>query len=423
MQRPSPVGRGRSVLICGAGIAGPTLAYWLAEGGFQPTLVERASELRASGYMLDFWGVGFEVAERMGVLPEVRERGYLIDSVRFVDSSGSTRSELHGSTIRRALGDRFVSIPRGELARIVFEAARTRAEVLFDDSVSAVEEDEAGLDVRLERGGERRFDLLVGADGLHSALRSLVLGSDPRWLRYLGYCAASFATSGYRSRDERAYVSYAAPGRQISRYALRDGSTAFLFVFRAPEPISAHGGKLETDKRILRSEFSRCPWIEVPEILARLEETKDLYYDGVTQLWLPEWSRGRTVFVGDAAFCPSLLAGEGAGLAMAGAYVLAGELGRAGGDHHAAFARYERTLRPFVERKQRAARAFASSFAPGTRLGLRVRDLAVHLINTPLLGRWLTRRMFADGLALPEYGTARAASPVPDDDLAAEGSS
>lgn len=408
MQHRSLAPRRKSVLICGSGIAGPTLAYWLEEHGFEPTLVERAPALRTNGYMLDFWGLGFDVAERMGVLNTIREQGYLIDSLRFVDSSGSTRSEVSASTIRRALEDRFVSIPRGELAQIVFERARSRTETLFDDTVADVQEDEGGLNVRLTRGGERRFDLLVGADGMHSTIRALVLGTDHRWIRYLGYCAAAFTTSSYSRCDERAYVSYAAPGRQISRYALRDGKTAFLLVFAAPEPLAEHGGELETDKRLLENAFSRASWIEIPEILARLQETSELYYDGVTQVELPSWSRGRTALLGDAAYCPSLLAGEGAALAMAGAYLLAGELGRAQGDHRVAFPRYEQLFRPFIERKQRAARSFASSFAPRTAVGLRLRDLAVNLINVPILGGWVTRRMFADDFHLPEDPSDRA---------------
>jgi 2-polyprenyl-6-methoxyphenol hydroxylase-like FAD-dependent oxidoreductase len=402
VQHPSVTAGRKSVLICGSGIAGLTLGYWLAEHGFEPTLVERAPTLRTEGYMLDFWGLGYDVAERMGILATIRERGYLIESLRFVDSSGSTRSEVSASTIRRALGDRFVSIPRGELARIVFERARARTETLFDDTVASIQEDEGGLNVRLARGGERRFDLLIGADGLHSTIRALVLGTNPRWFRYLGYCAAAFMTSSYSRRDERAYVSYAAPRRQISRYALRDGKTAFLLVFTAPEPVSQHGGELDTDKRLLRSAFSRASWIEIPEILGHLQDANELYYDGVTQVELPAWSRGRTALLGDAAYCPSLLAGEGAGLAMAGAYLLAEELGRSRGDHRIAFPRYEKMFRPFIERKQRAARSFASSFAPRTALGLAVRDLAVNLINVPILGGWVTRRMFGDDFALPD---------------------
>jgi 2-polyprenyl-6-methoxyphenol hydroxylase-like FAD-dependent oxidoreductase len=411
MQRRSVIPGRKSVLICGSGIAGPTLAYWLAEHGFEPTLIERAPELRTDGYMLDFWGLGYDVAERMGILGTIRERGYLIESLRFVNSSGSTGSEVGALTIRRALGNRFVSIPRGELARIVFERARSRTETLFDDTVASVEEDGDGLNVRLARGGERRFDLLVGADGLHSAVRALVLGTDPRWMRYLGYTAAAFMTSSYSRRDERAYVSYAAPGRQVSRYALRDGRTAFLLVFTAPEPMSQHGGELETDKRLLRSAFSHASWIEIPEILARLQDTSELYYDAVTQVRLPAWSQGRTALLGDAAYCPSLLAGEGAGLAMAGGYLLAGELGRAHGDHRIAFLRYEAMFRPFIERKQRAARSFAASFAPRTALGLAVRDVAVNLINVPILGGWVTRRMFSDDFPLPEDAGERLHEP------------
>ena len=392
----------KTILICGAGIAGPTLAYWLAEYGFEPTLLERAPRLRTGGYMLDFWGLGFDVAERMRLVPVLRERGYAIDSVRFVDAEGGIRSELRASAIRRALGERFLSIPRGELARAVYEQVEARVETIFDDTVLSVHDDGGGVDVGFERGRPRRFDLLVGTDGLHSAVRRLVMGTDQRWLRYLGYCAASFVTSRYSRRDEGTYVSYGAPGRQISRYALTGDRSAFLLVFTAPETMGFHAGEIETDKRLLRHTFGRDSWVEVPEILTRLEECTDLYFDAVSQLQLRAWSAGRTVLIGDAAYCPSLLAGEGAALAMAGAYLLARELDRAAGDHAAAFVRYEGLYRPFIERKQRAARAFASSFAPKTNFGLAVRDAAVHLMKLPLIGTWMARRMFADDFTLPE---------------------
>jgi 2-polyprenyl-6-methoxyphenol hydroxylase-like FAD-dependent oxidoreductase len=403
VQHSSVATRARSVLICGSGIAGPTLAYWLAEAGFEPTLVEHAPELRTSGYMLDFWGLGFDVAEKMGLLPGIRERGYLIDRLRFVSASGSTRSELQTSNIRRALGNRFINIPRGELARLIFDRARSRAETLFGETITAVRDDGGSVSLRLEHGGDRRFDLVVGADGLHSRVRSLVWGTNPHWTQYLGYSAASFVTTDYSRQEEGTYVSYGAPGRQISRYSLRGGRTAFLLGFAAPEPMSLHSGELETDKRLLRSAFARDRWIEIPEILERLEETRELYYDAVSQIRLPSWSRGRTALLGDAAYSPSLLAGEGAGLAMAGAYVLAGELSRAGGDHRAAFSRYEQTFRPFIERKQRRARSFASSFAPKTPVGLTLRDIAVKLLNVPRLGTWTSRRLFADDFELPDF--------------------
>ena len=201
-------------------------------------------------------------------------------------------------------------------------------------------------------------------------------------------------------------MSYAAPGYQISRYALRDDRTAFLLVFARTNQCST-GYDQDAQKRLLCQTFSRDPWIEWPEIESRLKACDDLYFDAVSQVVLPSWFRQRTVLVGDAAYCPSLLAGEGAAFAMAGAYILAVELERAGGDHASAFARYERSFMPFIERKQRAARNFAGAFAPQTRLGLFVRDQVLRLTSIPGLGGILLRRFFGDEFALPDSGASR----------------
>ena len=246
----------------------------------------------------------------------------------------------------------------------------------------------------------RAFDLAIGADGLHSRVREERFGPREPLERYLGYYAASFSTAGYPKRDEHTYLSYAAPGRQISRYALREGRSAFLFVFKSRQKILAQD--LAAQKKILRQTFSGETWIEWPEIARRLEACDELYFDAVSQIELPAWSRGRTALVGDAAYCPSLLAGEGSAFAMAGAYILARELDSAGGDHARAFSNYERRFRPFIERKQKSARAFASSFAPETSFGLFVRDQVLRLSGIPAIGDFLMGRFVADRFLLPD---------------------
>jgi 2-polyprenyl-6-methoxyphenol hydroxylase-like FAD-dependent oxidoreductase len=198
-------------------------------------------------------------------------------------------------------------------------------------------------------------------------------------------------------------VSYGAPGRQISRYALRDNRSAFLFVFSRDRPFPNHPHE-RAAKQIVREVFSSDRWIEIPEILERMNACGEFYFDSVSQIWMPAWSHGRTVLVGDAAYCPSLLAGEGAALAMAGAYVLAGELHRANGDYKQAFKAYEKQLRAFIESKQHSAERFAASFAPATRFGLSVRDLVLRAAGLYLpLGKWLIRKMVGDQFALPDY--------------------
>jgi 2-polyprenyl-6-methoxyphenol hydroxylase-like FAD-dependent oxidoreductase len=323
----------KSVLISGAGIAGPTLAYWLLHRGFEPVLMERAAQFREGGYMIDFWGVGFDVAERMNLISQLRDVGYLIDRVKFVDERGRAKSGFDAEMLRQTLGNRFFSLPRGDLAKAIFDTVADRIETIFGDTVTAIREDPNGIDVQFERGQVRRFDLVAGCDGLHSAVREIVWGPAKQFEKYLGYYCASFITPNYPHREERAYTSYAEPGRSISRYALRGGRTAFLFIFAREKPFKENPERTGA-KAVLREAFARDRWIEVSEILERLEACDGLYFDSVSQIRTPAWSTGRIVLVGDAAYCPSLLAGEGAGFAMAGGYLLAGELQRANGDHY-----------------------------------------------------------------------------------------
>jgi len=394
---------GRKVLISGAGIAGPTLAYWLYRRGFEPVIVERAPRFRAGGYILDFWGVGYTVADEMGLLPTLREHGYVIDSLRYLKADGRVRAALNADAVRRAFDGRFVSIRRGDLARAIYDLVDGKVEVIFGDAVTALRRDDHGVDVTFERAGERRFDLIVGCDGLHSAVRRLAFGRQERFERYLGYFTGSFASRGYPHREPGSYVSYTAPGRQISRYALRDELSAFFFVWRRPHKLTFDPHDVDAQKRLLGEAFAADEWLERAEIFARLGAADELYFDAVSQIQMPSWSSGRITLVGDAASCPSLLAGEGSSLAMAGAYILAGELARAGGAHGAAFAAYERCFRPFIEAKQRAARRFAGSFAPKTELGLFLRDQLLKLMNVPGLGDWMLRRFAADRFQLPRY--------------------
>src|SRR6266540_894589 len=247
-----------------------------------------------------------------------------------------------------------------------------------------------------------RFDLVAGCDGLHSGVRQIVWGAEKEFEKYLGYYCASFLTTNYPHREERAYTSYAEPGRQISRYALRGDCTVFLLIFARQQAL-ARSLDQAIAKEMLVERFADDRWSEVAEILKRLGSCDDLYFDSVSQIQMPAWSKGRIVLVGDAAFCPSLLAGEGAGFALAGAYLLAGELQRASGDHIAAYRAYEQRFRPFIERKQKAAQQFASSFTHKTRLGLFVRDLVLRFTAFSPVSNWLMRRFVTDQFELPDY--------------------
>jgi 2-polyprenyl-6-methoxyphenol hydroxylase-like FAD-dependent oxidoreductase len=379
------------VLVSGAGIAGSALAFWLHREGAEVTVVERAPAFREGGYMIDVWGAGYEALERMGLLERVRERAYSFDRLAFVNERGAETSSLEAEWFAHALGQRFFSVPRGDLARVLFEALPSDLDVRFGATVSALRDGDEDIVATIgER--EERFDLVVGADGSRSHVRELTFGPIASFEKFLGYWAASFVADDYPHRDEGVYVSFARPGRQISRYALRENRTAFLIVASAGRPPNAHD--LGAQKRLARERFGEDGW-ESREIVERLEETQELYFDSVSQIHAPRWATGRVVLVGDAAYCPSLLAGAGAAFAMLGAYVLAGELGRAPNDVASAVATYEKRLRPFIEKQQASAASFAGSFAPSTTLGLTIRDLALKAMRWRPLAAWYAKRTFA----------------------------
>jgi len=390
----------RNILISGAGIAGPTLAYWLIERGFTPTIVERAPALRTGGYVVDFWGVGYDVAERMKLLPALYKDGYLFDEVRLVDAAGKRITGFDARLVRKATNNRFVSVMRSDLSRRIYDLIDGRVETIFGDTITAIAQDPDGVSVTFERSAARRFDLLVGADGLHSTVRNLAFGDGETREKFLGYYVAAFAADNYPHRDESAYLSYSVPRRTVARIDLRDNRSAFFFIFSDENLLEVDPHDAARQKAILRDKFSDVGW-ECPEILGALDATGDFYFDRASQILMTDWSRGRVALVGDAAYCPSLLAGEGSGLAMAGAYALTDALCVTGGDHVAGFSRYQDRFKPFVDKKQRAATRMAWWFAPRSKWQIWMRDTVTDLMNTPYLGERLIARSFADTYQLP----------------------
>jgi 2-polyprenyl-6-methoxyphenol hydroxylase-like FAD-dependent oxidoreductase len=393
---------GKTVLISGLGIAGPTLAYWLRAAGFQPTLVEHAPALRRGGYVIDFWGLGYDIAERMGLRGELDRIGYHIREMRIVNARGR-RVAGFGTRVFLELTDgRYVTIARSALSRLLVEEIGDGVETIFGDEIRNLRERENCVEVELERAGTRQFDLVVGADGLHSKVRRLVFGPQDRFEKRLGYMVAAFEATGYRPRDDDVYVMFGDPGRMVGRVTLRNDRTLFLFVFTADAAAPGSLPDLAGQKATLRARFGDKAW-ECPRILEALDRADDLYFDRVSQIKMPKWSQGRIALVGDAAYCVSLVAGQGSALAMTGAYVLAGELAKASGRHVAAFANYEKVLRSFIAAKQRGAERFAGAFAPKTRYGLFLRNQVIRAAAVPGLARLAFGRDIVDRLRLPDY--------------------
>jgi 2-polyprenyl-6-methoxyphenol hydroxylase-like FAD-dependent oxidoreductase len=298
--------------------------------------------------------------------------------------------------------NRFTSVARGDLAKVIYESVRQDVETVFGDAVVSIEETGEEIVVGLAGGARRQFDLLVGADGLHSGVRKLLWGPQEKFERRLGYHVAAFDAQGYPHRDDNTYVSYAEPGLSVSRFAMRDERTLFLLVFDDAHFVGPEPASVAERKSTLHAVFEKCGW-ETAEVLRALDGVEEVYFDRVSQIEAPSWSKGRTVLIGDAAACPSLLAGEGVGLAMTEAYVLAGELHRARGDVGAAFRSYESRLRTFIEGKQKSARAFATSFAPRTAFGIWLRNVATKLLVIPPMADLLIGGSVRDKFDLPDY--------------------
>ena len=319
-----------------------------------------------------------------------------------MNAGGSVAGGFSTDVFRRMTKDRFTSIARSDLAQIIHQAIANDVETLFGDTIETLSEAGNSIDVTLASGTTRRFDLLVGADGLHSAVRRLVWGEESRFVRPLDCHVAAFEIAGYTRRDENVYLTHAEPGLSVSRFSLRDDRTLFMFVFDA----AFAEGTLPDDRAgriaLLRSIFRGCRW-EAPAALAALDDADEIYLDTVAQIEVPQWSKGRVVLVGDALACPSLLAGEGTGLAMAEAYVLAGELARARNDVEPALAAYEARLKDFVRNKQAAARKFAPGFFPKTRLAILARRIATRLLTVPPIADRLVGSSVRDDITLPDY--------------------
>lgn len=392
------------ILISGAGIAGPTLAYWLIHYGFEVTIVEKSPQLRTGGYIVDFWGAGFDVADRMGLMPEIRSEGYLVEEVRVVNRENRRVAGFPAQAFAKVTGGRFLSIARTALSSMIFEKVKDKAEALFGDSVERLQQSEHGVKVEFESGQERVFDLVIGADGLHSRVRELSFGPEQKFERYLGCKVAGFQVEGYRPRDELVYVMYTEVGQQISRFALRGDETMFLFTFL--DESADFPGSLPEQKAVLRQRFDGRAW-EVPQILNALDQADHVYFDRISQIRMPAeqgpWTRDRVALVGDAAFCVSLLAGQGTALAMVASYILAGELHRANGNYKVAFEAYQKLLGPFILKKQNAAIFFAGAFAPKSRFSMFLRNQVMNLFSVEWIAEWAFGRDLADRIDLPDY--------------------
>lgn len=405
-----------NVLISGAGIAGPALAHWLHRAGYTVTVVERAPAPRPGGQAVDLRGAGRTVIERMGLMDQARAVSVDQEGFALVDAQGRVTARMPVDSFG---GEGIISeieILRGDLARVLFDASGpgTRTEYVFDDSVTALEQDDDGVLVAFEKSAPRCFGLVVGADGLHSVVRQLAFGPEDGFMRPLDLYNAWFTARG--TLDELGldgwFLMHNAPGGLVA--SARPGrlpgevKASLSFRQRKGEPsVVYERHDTAAQRELIARRFTEAGadtrW-QVPRLMKAMFQACDFAFDSMGQVHMDAWSRGRVVLLGDAAYCPTPLTGLGTSLALVGGYVLAGELARAGGAHNAAFANYERIMRPYVTKAQELPPGGASGYAPFSALWIRLRATSMRQMTRWPMSQLLARQFAkAEAIDLPDY--------------------
>lgn len=395
------------ILISGASIAGPVLAYWLHHRGHDVTVVERAPALRKTGgHAIDLIGPAMAIADRMGVRDRVLDHATGTERLLFYRSGATRPARIDYRKVTAALSNQHCEIMRDDLSEIFYDAGRNDIEYIFGEHITGIGDDGQ---VTFAGSRPRQFDIVVGADGLHSGVRRLVFGEDAGHTEFLGayLSVVSVPKSFARDGDSTGFIDI---GRTVMIYTadhLDDARAVFLF--RPTDPFHYDHRDTASHKRVLRQRFGGLS-CDVDRWLAELDRTPAFYFDAITQLQLPTWSRHRVTLVGDAGYCPGPAVGGSTSLAVIGAYVLAGELQRAGTDYTAAFAAYEQVMRPAVTGSRALAKGMAKGILPSSRWGVRALIGAGQLIS--LLPTPVTAALAGlndkgihlyDSIQIPEY--------------------
>ncbi|HDR8182702.1 TPA: FAD-dependent monooxygenase [Bacillus thuringiensis] len=393
------------VLISGASITGPALAYWLHRYGFDVTVVERAPALRSGGYGVDIRGAAVTVLGRMGILDQVRAADTNMTGVYFVNSKGEVEGQLSEASLANQHGVD-IEIMRDDLSNILYDLTKDTIKYIWSESITAIHENEAGVEVQFIHEKPQTFDLVIGADGLHSNVRSLTFGDEAQFKRTLGCYISIFTLENYLNLDHRVLL-YTMPGKTVGMYSARGNTEAKGMLLFQSEALEYDRYDEESQKKLVENAFvdHTEDW-ETSQILKTMKEANDFYFDEICQIHMPTWSKDRITLVGDAAYGPSPLSGQGTSLALVGAYVLAGELKNAHGDYSRAYVAYEKEMRKFVEKNQKIGKLAAGSMVEKSNFKIFLRNFMLRVptlivVQFKIISKMVTKA--ANGIELKDY--------------------
>ncbi len=352
--------------------------------------------------MIDFWGAGYTVAEKMGMVDALEKVCYKIPYLEFVDKESKIKGRMNVQAMRKAVDYRHYNLLRTDLAKILYEKVKDNVPFIFDNTIASLKETPEGVSVTFSDGTTAQFDLVIGADGLRSNVRQRMFSEENGSAEhFMGYYVSSFTIDNDKKK-EGLFLSHAANGKQLTLYSVAENKLAAFFIFRQATPLTYDYKSREAQEAVLRNAFQDMEW-ECPDVLAKIDTAPDFYLDSVSQIKLDHWSKGRVALVGDAAYCLSLLSGQGSAWAMTGAYTLAGELKMSGGEYQKAFAAYEHRLHEEILRKQRNAQRFAGSFVPGSDAGVFIRNTVSNMMFLPGISQLFIHLFLTDKDILGDY--------------------